>query len=113
VRRVCAGSDVRAAAGGRESAGQIDERSDQEGARGGIPAQRGVGAVTIEHYELYRPCDVAAATGISVASVYRLIRDGRLGHFQVASAAGAIRIGGIHVERLLAKHLDELTAAVR
>jgi Helix-turn-helix domain len=69
--------------------------------------------VTIEQYELYGPCDVAAATGISVASVYRLIREGRLGHFQVASEAGAIRIGGIQVERLLAEQLDDVTAAVR
>jgi excisionase family DNA binding protein len=59
-----------------------------------------------DEYTLYRPSDVAAITGVSVSSIYRLVRSGQLGHFFVESKGGAIRIPGMFVERLLAHELD-------
>jgi len=66
--------------------------------------------VNIQQYGLYRPAEVAALTGISVASVYRLINSGELRHFQVEKEGGAIRIPGLCVEELLARELGNAVA---
>jgi hypothetical protein len=64
--------------------------------------------VNVDPYTLYRPSEVSAITGISVASVYRLIRSGRLGFFEVESERGAVRCAGLHVEQLLASELSDV-----
>lgn len=66
--------------------------------------------MNIDPYELYRPADVAAATGISVSSVYRLVQSGELRHFLIESEGAAIRIPGLAVEELLARRLDNAVA---
>jgi Helix-turn-helix domain len=66
--------------------------------------------VIIDEYELYRPVDVAAATGISLSSVYRLVNSGELKHFLMEEEGLAIRIPGLAVEELLTKRIDAAVA---
>jgi len=68
----------------------------------------------IERHDLYRPAEVAALTGISVSSVYRLVNSGDLKHFLIEKEGGGVRIPGLAVEELLARELDNaVTERVR